>query len=77
MRLPALATSCHAWHDGDYGWPPHLVNCLTRLSGLVPSGTREATVGNCVLLLATIPLIRAARVVTCLARFPVGSLGYH
>src|SRR5215813_11024954 len=49
---------------------------LTRLSGLVPVGTFAATLGNCVLLLATIPLIIAARVVKCRAPRPSSSPGY-
>src|SRR3982751_6615445 len=54
----------------------HLAKRLTRLSGLVPSGTFDATWGNWVLLLATIPLMNAARVAKCRARRPVGSPGY-
>src|SRR5713101_7975288 len=45
----------------------HLAQRLTRLSGLVPSGTLVAMVGRCVLLLPTMPLMRAARVCTCRA----------
>ena len=41
---------------------------LTRLSGLVPSGTLVAMVGSCVLLLPTMPLMSAARVCTCRAK---------
>src|SRR5215470_15293685 len=52
------------------------VKRLTRLSGFVPVGTFAATLGNWVLLLATIPLIIAARVVKCRAHRPWGSLGY-
>src|SRR5712671_2603957 len=33
--------------------------------------------GSCVLLLATMPLMRAARVCRCLARLPWGWIGYH
>src|SRR5216683_3631179 len=57
-------------------FPTHLAKRLTRLSGLVPSGTCAATWGSWVLLLATMPLISAARVATCRATRPVGSLGY-
>src|SRR5262249_44942987 len=49
---------------------------LTRLSGLGPVGTCAATVGHWVLVLATIPLISAARVVKCRAHRPWGSPGY-
>src|SRR5215831_10838961 len=49
---------------------------LTRLSGLVPVGTFAATLGNWVLLLVTIPLIMAAKVVKCRAHRPWGSPGY-
>jgi hypothetical protein len=45
----------------------HRAKRLTRLSGLVPLGTFAATLGNWVLLLATMPLISAARVVKCRA----------
>src|SRR6266436_4966012 len=55
----------------------HLAKRLTRLSGLVPSGTFVATLGSWVLLLPTIPLMSAARVVKCLATVPVGWPGYH
>src|SRR3989442_4891372 len=54
----------------------HLAKRLTRLSGLVPSGTCDATLGSWVLLLATMPLMNAARVAKCWARRPVGSPGY-
>src|SRR5215831_8907025 len=55
----------------------HLVKRLTRLSGLVPSGTLVATLGSWVLLLFTIPLMSAASVVKCLATVPGGWSGYH
>src|SRR6266705_728814 len=55
----------------------HLVKRLTRLAGLVPSGSFVATLGSWVLLLPTIPLMSAARVVKCLATVPVGWPGYH
>src|ERR1043166_8333420 len=55
----------------------HLVKRLTRLSGLVPLGTFAAMCGSWVLLLPTIPLISAARVVRCLATVPDGWPGYH
>src|SRR5215831_6496966 len=54
----------------------HRAKRLTRLSGLVPLGTFAATLGNWVLLLATIPLIRAAKVVKCCTHRPWGSPGY-
>src|SRR2546425_2946965 len=54
----------------------HLAKRLTRLSGLVPSGTCDATLGSWVLLLATMPLMNAARVAKCRASRPVGSPGY-
>src|SRR5215831_12406808 len=54
----------------------HRAKRLTRLSGLVPLGTFAATLGNWVLLLATMPLISAARVVKCRAHRPWGSPGY-
>src|SRR5262252_8230841 len=54
----------------------HRAKRLTRLSGLVPLGTCAATLGNCVLLLATMPLIKAARVVQRRAHRPWGSPGY-
>src|SRR5215813_4045187 len=54
----------------------HLAKRLTRLSGLVPSGTLVAMWGSWVLLLPTMPLISAARVVKCLAIVPVGWPGY-
>ena len=50
----------------------HLVKCLTRLSGVVPSGIFVATLGSWVLLLPTMPLMSAASVVKCLATLPVG-----
>src|SRR5919202_2500258 len=49
---------------------------LPRLSAWVPSGTCIAIWGRCVLLLPTMPLIRAARVVKCRATVPVGWPGY-
>src|SRR5262249_14776268 len=45
----------------------HLAKRLTRLSGLVPSGTFVAMWGSWVLLLPTMPLISAARVLRCRA----------
>jgi len=45
---------------------------LTRLSGLVPLGTFAAMCGNWVLLLPTMPLMSAARVIKCLATVPDG-----
>ena len=56
-----------------WSFSTHLAKRLTRLSGLVPSGTWAAIWGSCVLLLPTMPLISAARVVKCLATLPVGS----
>jgi hypothetical protein len=43
--------------------PTHRAKRLTRLSGLLPSGTFAAILGSCVLLLATMPLMSAAKVV--------------
>ena len=57
-------------------FPSHLAKRLTRLSGWVPSGTCAAILGSWVLLLPTMPLISAARVVKCRATWPVGSPGY-
>src|SRR4030095_2066697 len=54
----------------------HLAKRLTRLSGLVLSGTFTAMWGSCGLLLATLRLMSAARVVKCRARCPCGSPGY-
>src|SRR5215471_9801396 len=54
----------------------HRAKRLTRLSAWVPSGTFVAMWGSCVLLLPTMPLISAARVVTCRATVPVGWPGY-
>jgi hypothetical protein len=54
----------------------HRAKRLTRLSGWAPAGTCAATGGSWVLLLATMPLISAARVATCRAMRPLGSLGY-
>src|SRR5712691_6495787 len=56
--------------------PTYLVKRLTRLSGLVPSGTYDATLGSWVLLLATMPLMNAARVAKCWESGPVGLPGY-
>jgi hypothetical protein len=53
----------------------HLAQRVTRLSGLVPSGTVVAMVGSCGLLLPTMPLMSAARVCTWRAQFPVGAVG--
>src|SRR6266478_3713560 len=50
----------------------HLAKRLTRLSGLVPLGTFAAMRGSWVLLLPTMPLISAARVIKCLATVPDG-----
>src|SRR5712691_8442731 len=44
----------------------HRAKRLTRLSGLVPLGTFAAMCGSWVLLLPTMPLMSAARVITCL-----------
>jgi hypothetical protein len=44
---------------------------------LVPSGTWVAMWGRCVLLLATIPLMSAARGLKCLATLPVGWPGEY
>src|SRR5439155_25705012 len=55
----------------------HLAKRLTRLSGLVPSGTFVAMWGSWVLLLPTIPLMSAARVIKCLATVPDGWPGHH
>jgi hypothetical protein len=49
---------------------------LTRLSGRVPSGILVATLGRWGLVLPTIPLMRAASGVKCLAALPVGWPGY-
>jgi len=46
-----------------------------RLSGWGPSGTCAAMLGHCGLLLPTMPLLSAARVVTGLAIVPVGGSG--
>src|SRR5215813_11909971 len=54
----------------------HLAKRLTRLSGLAPSGTWVAILGSCVLWLPTMPLMRAAKVVTCLIILPCGTAGY-
>src|SRR5438093_8872560 len=54
----------------------HLAKRLTRLSGLVPSGTFVAMWGSWVLLLPTMPLMSAARVLKCLATVPDGWPGY-
>src|SRR5262249_23705815 len=48
----------------------------TRLSGFAPSGTCAAIFGRWVLLLATMPLISAARVARCRAHRPWGVPGY-
>ena len=53
-----------------WGLPTHLVKRLIRLSGLVPLGTWLAILGSWVLLLPTIPLMSAARVVKCRATMP-------
>src|SRR5438093_3769123 len=50
----------------------HLAKRLTRLSGLIPLGTFAAMWGSCVLLLPTMPLMSAARVIKCLATGPDG-----
>src|SRR5438067_12210710 len=55
----------------------HLAKRLTRLSGLVPLGTFAAMCGSWVLLLPTIPLMSAARVIKCLATVPDGWPGHH
>src|SRR5438093_3818211 len=47
----------------------HRAKRLTRLSGLVPSGTFVAMWGSWLLLLPTMPLISAARVVRWRANF--------
>src|SRR5437879_13820905 len=60
-----------------WGLSHHLAKRLTRLSGLVPLGTFAAMCGSCVLLLPTMPLMSAARVIKCLATVPVGWPGYH
>src|SRR5574341_906492 len=54
----------------------HLAKRLTRLSGLVPSGTCVAILGNWVLWLPTMPLMSAAKVVKCRATLPFGVAGY-
>src|SRR5215467_10446371 len=56
--------------------PTHRAKRLTRLSGLAPSGTWAAILGNCVLWLPTMPLMSAAKVVKCLAILPCGTAGY-
>src|SRR5207247_10959283 len=53
----------------------HLAKRLTRLSGLVPSGTFVARWGSGVLLLPTMPLISAARGLRWRAKFPWGGDG--
>src|SRR5215510_10881119 len=60
-----------------WAWSHHLVKRLTRLSGLVPLGTFAAMCGNWVLLLPTMPLMSAAKVIKCLATVPDGWPGYH
>src|SRR5215475_14222122 len=55
----------------------HRAKRLTRLSGLVPLGTFAAMYGSWVLLLPTMPLMSAARVIKCLATVPEGWPGYH
>src|SRR5205823_5901149 len=55
----------------------HRAKRLTRLSGLVPLGTFAAMCGSWVLLLPTIPLMSAARVIKCLATVPDGWPGHH
>ena len=54
-----------AWRAKMRSLSIHLAKRLTRLSGLVPSGTLVARVGSCVLLLPTMPLMSAARVCKC------------
>src|SRR6266852_3238299 len=78
MLLSLLPARCKKYTSSKMlSLPSHLENCLTRLSALVPSGTWGAMLGSCVLLLATMPLMRAARVCRCLARLPWGWIGYH
>src|SRR5213595_492954 len=55
----------------------HRAKRLTRLSSLVPLGTFAALCGSWVLLLPTLPLRSAARVLTCLATVPDGWPGEH
>src|SRR5713101_8092212 len=55
----------------------HLDKRLTRLSGLARAGALVAMLGSWLLLLPTMPLMNAARVVKCWARRPLGSPGYH
>src|SRR5215475_11486284 len=55
----------------------HRAKRLTRLSGLVPLGTFAAMCGSWVLLLPTMPLMSAARVIKCLATVPDGWPGEH
>src|SRR5262249_55050743 len=52
------------------------VKRLTRLSGFAPSGILVATLGSWVLLLPTIPLMKAASVVKCRVTVPGGWPGY-
>ena len=59
------------------GMSSHLDKRLTRLSGLARSGALVAMLGSWLLLLPTMPLMNAARVVKCWARRPLGSPGYH
>src|SRR5262249_30611539 len=55
----------------------HRAKRLTRLSGLVSLGTCAATCGSWVLLLPTMPLMRAARVIKGLATGLDSGPGYH
>ena len=77
------SNNCRAGSHGGYsasniaGSASHLAKRLTRLSGLARSGALVAMLGSWLLLLPTIPLMNAARVVKCWARRPLGSPGYH